>query len=142
MNFLTGHLWKIGTIGAGIVTLVISALLMNSYFENRQLIQQKTELVKQITDPNTGFIAQLAQSRTNVETLKVQLRTQRESFQSKEAEGNARLKATEAKLTAAQVKTQAMERRLNSFLATKPQGATLQDRIRDIDARGMSEMVQ
>lgn len=142
MNLVTGQIWKLATIAAGVLTLVISGLLTYTYFEKEDLIEQKTELVRQITDPNTGFIAQLAQSRANVTTLKVQLETQRASFQSKEAEGNAKLKATEAKLAAAQVKTQAMERRLASFLATKPQGATLEDRIRDIDARGMAEMVQ
>jgi glycosyltransferase A (GT-A) superfamily protein (DUF2064 family) len=141
-GFLTGSLWKVATAGIGIVSLVLVSLLMSSYFENRDLLSQRTALMQTINDPVTGYVAKLAQARTNVATLTKSLDHQKKSFQALEATSNTKLKASEAQLAAAQAKTKSMEVRLNSFLATKPQGATPGARIRDIDERGLKEMVK
>ena len=134
--------WKLATGVAGILSLVLISLLMSSYFEKRDLMDQRTELTRRIDDPETGYVAQLAQARTNVETLKVALAGQNKKYQDLSKESQARLAAAEARLTAAQAQTRVMERKLNSFLATKPQGDTLDARIRDIDQRFLQEFVQ
>ena len=141
-NPLTAPLWKLATIGAGVVCLVLSALLLSSTFENRSLVQQRNALALQITDPNTGFVARLAQANTNVETYKTALETQRKSFEAKAAEREAVLADTQQRLEAAQATSRAMQLKLDRFLATKPQGSTLDERVRDIDRRALSELVQ
>jgi len=141
-SFLTGNLWKLATGGAAIVGLVLSALLMSSYFENRDLMKQRTALQTSINDPVTGYVARLAQANTNVATLKHEVEVQNDAYDRLSAESKALLASKQAELAKAQAQTKAMQLRLNGFLATKPQGATLEDRVRDIDARGMAEMVQ
>jgi len=141
-SFFTGHLWKVATAGAGLVCLVLSAFLMSSYFENRDLMKQRTALQHSITDPKTGYVARLAQATTNVATLKHEVEVQNAAYEKLSAESKALLATKTAELAKAQAATRSMQLRLNGFLATKPQGATLEDRVRDIDARGMAEMVQ
>jgi DNA anti-recombination protein RmuC len=139
--FLSGHIWKIATGGAAALALLLCALLMSSYFENRDLSKQRNTLAAQINDPQTGYIAQLAQARTNVETLKVEVDKQNKALDKMSAESNARLAAARTALAKAQAETKALEKRLAGFLATKPQGATLEARVRDIDARAMKEFL-
>lgn len=142
MGFVTAPLWKIGTIGAGVICAVLMFFLATSASENRELTKQRTALSDRINDPKTGYVVRLSQAATNVETLKVALETQRKSFQLKESERNLALAASERRLAIAQAETRGMEVKLSRFLATKPQGSTLEDRVRDIDARAMTELVQ
>ena len=142
MGFITAPLWKIGTVGAGIVCAVLMFFLATSASENRALTAQRTLLSEQINDPKTGYVVRLAQAATNVETLKVALVTQRRSFEQQADVRNAALRQSEERLRVAQALTRGMEVKLTRFLATKPQGTTLEDRVRDIDARAMSELVQ
>lgn len=141
-SFLTGPIWKIATIGAGVVSLVLVALLMSSYFERQDLLKQRAALELRINDPKTGYVAQLAQATTNVATLKVAVERQTKQLKDFEAASNAQLKATEAQLKVAQEQTRVSQLKLNRFLATKPQGATLEDRVRDIDARALAELIK
>lgn len=143
LSLLTGGtLWKAATIGAGLITLILIGFLVAANVENHDLMKQRQELVTQITDPNTGYVAQLAQSRTNVATLTTQLDTQRKSFEIKAAEREKVLADTQRKLNLAQAKTKEMEVRLDKFLSTGPQGTSLEERVRDIDTRGLAEMVK
>lgn len=141
MNFLSAPLWKIATIGTGILTAILAGLLIKSYFENRELTQQRSALYAEINDPKTGYVVRLAQETTNVETLKVALDTQRRSFEVKAAERASVLANTQRQLADAQARTRTMQLKLDRFLSTKPQGATLEDRIRDIDRRALSEFL-
>lgn len=141
-QFLTGKLWKIATGGAALIALGLTILLMTTYIENKDLTKQRNELARQINDPKTGYIAQLAQSRTNVETLKEEVRYQNQELDRLSKESRERLAATERRLRAAQQETRQMEKQLAGFLATGPQGTTLEDRIRDIDERALQEFVQ
>lgn len=135
-------IWKIAT-GIGLaICLVLSGCLVASYFENRKLTSQREALSEQINDPRTGFVVRLAQANTNVETLKTALNTQRQSFEIKAAERERVLASTARQLAVAQQATHTMQLKLDRFLATKPRGATLDERVRDIDQRGLAEMVQ
>lgn len=141
-NILTGTIWKIGVGLAAVLCIALTVMLASSYIENRYLTDQREILSKQINDPRTGFVVRLAQANTNVETLKVALDTQRKSFETKAAERERVLVNTTAQLTVAQRASRAMQLKLDRFLATKPQGATLEDRVRDIDQRAMTELVE
>lgn len=139
-SFLAGRLWKIATGAAGVICLTLAALLMSSYFENRSIARQNAELARRINDPKTGYIAQLAQSHTNEATLKVQVAEQNLTITKLSAESTARLKAAEARVAAANAARLIAERKVAAFLATAPQGATLGDRFRDIDARILKDL--
>jgi len=141
-KLLAVPLWKITTIVAGIACAVLIYLLAVSGIENRGLAAARTELASRINDPKTGYVVRLAQAQTNVETLKVALDTQRTSFQTESARQNEALRASEQRLAAAQAQTRTMETKLARFLATAPQGATLDERVRDIDQRILSELDQ
>ncbi len=141
-SFLQGQLWKVGALAAGVLSVVLTGLLIAATFETRDMTKQRNELSRQINDPATGYVARLAQSRTNEAQLADALEVQKKKFQAAAEVNNAKLKETEAALKQAQAQTAAMEARLKGFLATKPRGNTLEERIRDIDARGLKEMVQ
>jgi len=141
MSFFTGHLWKIATGVAAALALSMMALLMSSYFTNRDLTAQRDVLANRINDPNTGYVAQLAQARTNVAQLEKAVAQQNEAYDRLSTQSLNRLAESRRQLAEAQAQTRVMERKLAGFLATKPQGATLEDRVRDIDARALQEFI-
>jgi len=141
MSFFTGHLWKIATGVAAALALSMMALLMSSYFTNRDLTAQRDVLADRINDPTTGYVAQLAQARTNVAQLEKAVAQQNEAYTRLSTQSLNRLAESRRQLAEAQAQTRVMERKLAGFLATKPQGATLEDRVRDIDARALQEFI-
>jgi hypothetical protein len=140
-SFITAHLWKIATGGAAVFALVLGVFLLSSYSENRGLSQQRDAFAEKINNPKTGYIAQLAQARTNVEQLKTVVETQNAAIDRLSAEGAARLAASERRLAAAQAETRVLERKVAVFMSTKPQGVTLDERVRDVDSRAMKEFL-
>lgn len=141
MSLLSGQIWKIATGGAAVLAIILSSLLLSSYFENRDLMDQRNALSQQINDPQTGYVAQLAQSRTNVAQLKNQIEKQNEAYTQLSETSAARLAEAERRLAAAQRASAVMQKQLDGFLATAPKGTTLEDRIRDIDERAMKEFL-
>ncbi|MGN6819308.1 MAG: hypothetical protein ACTHJR_11630 [Sphingomonas sp.] len=141
-SFLSGQLWKIATGAAGVIALVLGFMLISTTIENHQLSNRNKDLMTQIEDPNTGYVAKLAQAHTNVATLQNQLKESLASYQKLEKESNAKLADTEIKLKAAQDQTEQMKGQLRRFLATKPQGSTLEAQINDIDRRAMAEFLK
>lgn len=140
-NPFTGQLWKLATGAAAVALLVLGFMLTTSYLQNRDLSKQRDVLSARINDPATGYIAKLAQARTNVETLKVEVERQNAAYDKLSVESQAALKAAQARLAAAQAETRALERKVAGFLATAPKGATLDERVRDIDERAMKEFL-
>lgn len=134
--------WKLATIISGFISLGMVALLATTYMENRHLVSQNLQMDQKINDPKTGFVTRLAQANTNIEQLKVSIDRQNQAYASLQAESAARLRETERRLVMAQSQTRAVEARLNHFLATGPQGTTLQERVEDIDARILTELRQ
>lgn len=135
-------IWKIATGGAALACLVLISLLTSSYFENRDLLKQRSVLIESINNPKTGYVAQLAQAHTNEATLTLQVKHQNDEYDKLSKKSQADLAASEARLAKVQAENKAMDKKLASFLATKPQGPTLEDRVRDIDARAMAEFVK
>lgn len=138
----TSIIWKIATGLVGFITVVLMGLLVATYFENRELMTQRDQLAVSINDPRTGYVARLAQSRTNVQTLKAEVERQSAAYVKLSAESQARLAAAERRLAIAQRATREMEARLAVFLSQPPQGATLEERVLDIDERILKELSQ
>jgi hypothetical protein len=141
-SFLTGQLWKIATGGAAAVALLLSSLLISTYFTNRDLTRQRDALARQIDDPKTGYVAQLAQSHTNVAQLRTSLEAQTQALDRLSKESKRSKESAQRALDIALAEKHTMEKKLAGFLSTKPQGATLEARIRDIDERAMVEFNQ
>lgn len=130
-------------MAAGLVGVVLGFMLWLSYHDNRGLMKQKMELVARIEDPKTGYVARLAQSNANVVTLREAITFTNEQMKVRDSEAKVRsaeLVRLRAQLAVAQSETRQMQSRLRLFLANKPQGATLDARVRDIDARILSEL--
>lgn len=140
-SFATGQVaWKLGTIGAGIVALVLSALLLSSYFETRSLTHQRDALAVEINDPQTGFIAKLAQAHTNTAQLQAGFEHQIVVMRAAAADNARVLASTRAALAAATATARANQNRVDTLMAAPPQGNTLQARITDVDNRIMQDL--
>lgn len=132
---LTATPWKIATVASGAVILGLVGAMVVVKLDNRQITKLNEQLDTRINDPSTGYVARLAQANTNVETLKVQLAEQNEAFLKKSNADAARLKETEAKLAAALAERAKIQRQVDQFLAIKPRGNTLEERVIDVDTR-------
>jgi hypothetical protein len=140
-SFLTGRLWKVATGAAAVIALVLTVMLATTIMQSKDLAKQRDMLASRISDPVNGYVAQLAQARTNVETLTVEVERQNAAYDKLSVESQSRLAAAQARLTEAQAATKTMERKLAGFLATGPKGTTLEARVRDIDERAMKEFL-
>jgi glycosyltransferase A (GT-A) superfamily protein (DUF2064 family) len=137
--------WKLATAGAAVLTAILGVFLFMSHLETKQLTAQRNKLIAQIEDPKTGFVARLTQANANVETLQDAVKVQNVKLQEQAVAAESdkrRLAALRVELATAQKETAAMQLRLNHFLATKPQGDTLDARVRDIDKRILEELAR
>lgn len=132
---LTGMKWKIISGAAGIALLVAGFFLVVAQVENRYLVKKNVRLEELINDPDTGYIAQLAQANTNVETLTLAVETQNTKLR-QQAEESARTLA-DLKATVARVQNDNARLRTASakILNGKPRGNTLVERVTDVDNR-------
>ena len=127
--------WKIATGAAVAATLGLAVTLAVVKIDNHQLANLNEKLDARINDPSTGYVARLAQANTNVETLKVQLAEQNEAFQKKSDADAAKLRDTEAKLAVALAERAKIQKQVDAFLAIKPRGNNLEERVIDVDSR-------
>lgn len=139
-SFLTGSLWKAGAIGAVLVSLVIGFFLISTTMENRQIGKERDKLALSINDPKTGYIARLTQARANVAELENAIVVQNTTFKKQSEEARLSMEKLKKELAAAQRRSLEAERRLAVFMSTKPQGATLEDRVNDIDRRILKDL--
>lgn len=133
--------WKLATIAAGVLNLVIGGFLVSSHFENKALSKQRDQLQMSITDPKTGFVARLTQAQNNVVTLETALAKQNAALQTLSKESAAQLAATRRELAIAQRESARAQARVNAFLNTKIEGKTLEERVIDVDKRAMEEFL-
>jgi hypothetical protein len=135
-----GFLWKAGAIGSVLVGLVLMAFLIAANAENRDLTRQRDALALSINDPQTGYVARLAQSRTNTEQLKAGFERQIVVMR-QEAERNARvLESTRQQLQAANARARDLQRRSDRLMASPPEGENLTERILDVDRRILEDL--
>lgn len=133
-------LWKLGTGIAVIGSLVLTVLLMASYRETTDIRKQRDAMSIQINDPKTGYVAQLAQSRTNVVQLTTAIERQVIQFREREAENTRILESTRKQLNAAQAESRKAQAEVRAFLASPPKGNTAAERMEDIDRRILEDL--
>lgn len=135
--------WKLATIGAGVVAAILGFLLISSQLENRNLNSQKAELIQRIEDPRTGYVARLTQANANVVELRTAVERQNTVIRQREGEARAaqaELERLRGQLRQAQAQSAQAQARLREFLATGPRGASLEERVRDIDNRILEDL--
>lgn len=135
LSNITSLKWKLIAGGAGLALVGVSLALGSEMIENRHLTKLNTNLGARINDPETGYVRQIAQAQTNAANLQGQIDTQNRAIQTLSDNASTALAESSRKVAAAQVQTRKAEAQVAVLLSRKPQGATLDERIRDVDAR-------
>jgi hypothetical protein len=140
MNFGSALSWKVGTIGAAVLAVIIGIFLFSANMENKRIISERDKLSIQINDPKTGYIARLTQARANTDALEAAIVSQNAAMQRQSTEAKLKIEDLRKELAAAQKRSLEAERRLAAFMATKPQGSSLEARVLDIDRRLLKDL--
>jgi len=112
--------WQIGAVAAAGALVVASGFLIAAEVENRRVTELNRVLDTRISDPETGYVAKLAQAQTNTETVKMALEGQVKDLQKKAEEDAARLRETTLLLAAAQRDSAMVRKQVDDLLAFRP----------------------
>lgn len=128
----------LGGVGAALV----AALSFNvvQLVENRHLARDNTVLAAQINDPQTGYVVKLAQARTNVATCATAVERQNVIVREQSAKGATAVAAVQKRYDTEHAARVRAESAAAAFLARKPRGATLADRVKDVDAQILEDL--
>jgi len=132
IGWVQAQAWKLGTFGAAAVALLLGVLLLVEKAETGRLTAANAALSDAIYNPQTGYIAQLSQCHTNVESLKASLDSQSTKVKALEADSNRRLAAAEEDLAEARATAARLEVRADATLDYRPAGADACARVEDV----------
>lgn len=132
---IAGSIWKLATIGAGFLGLVAAFFLVRATWENHSLSKQNAALAISINDPQTGYIVRLSQARANVIILQDAITKQNSEYQRQSDAAAKEMARLKTELGRAQNESRLAKIEVAKFLATKPQGNTLEKRVNDVDSR-------
>lgn len=127
---LTSIQWKIATAFGVSAALILGFLLLTARMDIRSLNKTVENRDKQIS----VLKEDLAQARTNVATLEGAIVDQRARLEARAAADARQLADTTTRLGVAQ-RDAATARATAGRLAAPAVGSTLEDRVRDVDAR-------
>lgn len=135
MNPFPGQLWKFATGGAAIISLCLTIALTMAYLENKVLNHQIELADHRVNDPKVGLVALLAQSETNVATLRTTLTRTTEVLTRQVLADQFRLTQISAQLADTQRENHRKQIVIERIMALPPKGLSLEDRYEDIDRR-------
>ena len=135
MNPFAGQMWKFATGGAAIISLGLTIALTMAYLENKVLSHQIELTDHRVNDPKVGLVALLAQSETNVATLRTTLTTTTEVFTKQAQVDRLRLSYVSAQLVSTQRDNRRKQIVIERIMALPPKGNSIEDRYNDIDRR-------
>jgi len=121
--------WKLGTIAFGVLSL---ALVGKVVLQNHQ--------IHKLEDSLTLCQADLTTSRNNAATLEAALEDQNQSILILSAETQRRLAAAKVAVGEAQKRTRAAEQKVAVLQSRPINGDTLEERIKDVDARVLENL--
>ena len=133
-------IWKAATGLAVAAVVALSIMLVIAQRESADLLVQRNELQKQINDPQVGLVARLQQSQQNVATLRTSFERQIVVMRERAEADRVALENTRRQVVAANARAAAAERAAQRFAARPIRGNTLEERVRDVDARIMEEL--
>lgn len=126
--------------GLGLALAAAGAFNVVQAVENRRLVADKAELDTRINDPVTGYVVRLTQATTNTSTCKAAIARQNTAIRTQSEKDAATIAAVQARYDAEHRALVSAEKSAAAFLARKPQGATLTDRVTDVDAQILGDL--
>lgn len=126
--------------GLGAALLVAGTYNVMQAVENRHLSAENTKLDTRINDPKTGYVVKLTQAETNTTTCTAAIGRQNAAIRAQSDRDAATIAAIQARYDAEHTTRVKAENSAAAFLAHKPQGSTLQDRVLDVDALILGDM--
>ena len=134
--------WKLATGAAGVLSVVLSGMLIVASLENRQIAKHRDELITAIQDPHTGYAARLAQSNTNIATLTEAIKTQNSELDKLSSKSMAMRLHSEQQLALLATENSKLQKSLAKFLDTVPSGNTVCEKLEDVDRRAVEEFLK
>lgn len=132
---VTGWKWKAGAIAATASLIAVSGFLVYAQIENSHLAKVNAALDARINDPKTGLLVAVAQCRSNTETAIGAVEQQNRILTEQSTRDTAALAEATRQLAIAQAESKKARAQVAVLLSRKPQGATLDAQVRDVDAR-------
>lgn len=125
--------------------LAVSLLAAGTYnvvqaIENGRLSAENGKLDTRINDPKTGYVVRLTQARTNTTTCTMSLSKQTQAIKDLGTKHAAEQARSQARYDAEYAARTRAEKSAAALLARKPQGATLQERVLDVDAQILGDL--
>lgn len=131
---------KLMMCGLGITLFAAGTYNVIQAAENHHLSKEKKNLEALILDPKTGYVVKLTQAETNSETCKAAVIVQTAAIKSQGVKDARAIAAVQARYDTEHVARVRAENSAAAFLAHKPQGVTLQDRVLDVDAQILGDL--
>ncbi len=144
---IVGDLLKVSTIpqrimlgGAAAALIATSGFSVVQAIENRHLSKQVTQLDGRINDPRNGYVVRLSQAETNTATCTTAIGRQNTAIRDLGKRDAAAVAAVQARYDTEHAERVRAESSAAAFLAHKPQGASLTDRVSDVDAQILGDL--
>jgi hypothetical protein len=137
---LSGVPQKLLLGGMGIALVGIGGLSVHQAVENRRLTSENVKLDTSISDPNTGFVVRLTQARTNTVACTAAIERQTTALKAQSTRDAASIAASQRRYDIEHTARLRAEQSAQVILAHKPQGATLQARVLDVDAQILGDL--
>lgn len=126
--------------GLGVALLAAGTFNVVQAIENRHLSSENTRLDTRINDPKTGYVVRVTQAETNVATCSTTITRQTNAIKLQGQQDAAIIAAVQKRYDVEHASRVRAENSAAAFLAHKPQGATLQDRVLDVDAQILGDL--
>lgn len=108
--------------------------------ENRQLSAENGKLDKRINDPKTGYVVTLTQAEANVGVCTAAIGRQNDAIEAVSSKSVAAVAAVQARYDVEHAARVRAENSSAAFLAREPRGATLAERVTDVDAQILGDL--
>lgn len=144
---IVGDLLKVSTIpqrimlgGAAVALVAATGYNVVQAIDNRHLSKQVTQLDGRINDPRTGYVVRLSQAETNTAACTTAVGRQTAAIKAQGQRDAATLAASQARYDREHTARVKAENSAATILAHKPQGATVADRVADVDAQILGDL--
>lgn len=135
IGWLQAQAWKLVGLGAAAVALSLGVALAFQLGDKARITAERGALHRAINDPDTGYVVRLNTCRTTAASLEQAIEDQNARVRAQAEESARRVAAAEAAVGRARAETEAANARVAAFLSAAPQGATVCERVEDVDRR-------
>ena len=137
---LTGLPQKIALGVGGAALLALGAHDVVQMVKVHRLTTVNAKLDTSIHDPKTGYIVKLTQAETNTGVCEAAIGRQNTAIRAQGTRDAATVAAVQVRYDAEHAARERAEQSAAVILAHKPQGATVADRVNDVDAQILGDL--